>query len=481
MWIVLLLCVCAACASGTAGARVSKRFVIGGCPGHCDTSTCPAMPRLCTTGQVMDQCGCCPVCASGEGEACGGVGKLGDPVCAEGLECSVSGGAVGYTATVRRRGQSGVCVCRSGDREPVCGSDGQTYRSACELRRANERAQRLQQPPVLLIQRGACGTALEHPNSLRYKYNFIADVVEKIAPAVVHIELYRKMVYSKREMAVASGSGFVVSDDGLIVTNAHVVANKNRVKVELKNGASYDAKIKDVDEKSDIALIKIDSPSKLSVLSLGRSADLRPGEFVVAIGSPFSLQNTVTTGIVSTTQRGGKELGLRNSDMDYIQTDAIINYGNSGGPLVNLDGEVIGINTLKVTAGISFAIPSDKITQFLSESYDRQARSRGGAKKKYIGVRMMTLTPALAKELKAKQRDFPDITSGAYVIEVITKTPAAVAGLKEHDVIISINSQRISTATDVSTAIKKDSTLRMVVRRSNEDVMLTVIPMEIDP
>ncbi|KAL6478186.1 hypothetical protein MHYP_G00140210 [Metynnis hypsauchen] len=487
MWAVLLMCVCAACASGVADARVSKRYVIGGCPGQCDRTMCPAMPKLCTTGQVQDQCGCCPVCASGEGEACGGVGKLGDPVCAEGLECSVSGGGVGYTATVRRRGQSGVCVCRSGEREPVCGSDGQTYRSACELRRVSERARRLQQPPVLLVQRGACGqgpvssTAQDNPNSLRYKYNFIADVVEKIAPAVVHIELYRKMVYSKRELAVASGSGFVVSDDGLIVTNAHVVANKNRVKVELKNGVSFDAKIKDVDEKADIALIKIDSPSKLPVLMLGRSADLRPGEFVVAIGSPFSLQNTVTTGIVSTTQRGGKELGLRNSDMDYIQTDAIINYGNSGGPLVNLDGEVIGINTLKVTAGISFAIPSDKIRQFLSESYDRQARGRGTAKKKYIGVRMMSLTPALAKELKAKHRDFPDVTSGAYVIEVISKTPAEAGGLKEHDVIISINSQQISSATDVSAAIKRDATLRMVVRRSNEDVILTIVPMEIDP
>ncbi|XP_036449561.1 serine protease HTRA1A [Colossoma macropomum] len=487
MWAVLLMCVCAACASGVADARVSKRYVIGGCPGHCDQTMCPAMPKLCTTGQVLDQCGCCLVCASGVGEACGGVGKLGDPVCAEGLECSVSGGGVGYTATVRRRGQSGVCVCRSGEYEPVCGSDGQTYRSECELRRASERARRLQQPPVLLVQRGACyqdpapSTVQDNPNSLRYKYNFIADVVEKIAPAVVHIELYRKMVYSKREMAVASGSGFVVSDDGLIVTNAHVVANKNRVKVELKNGMSFDAKIKDVDEKSDIALIKIDSPSRLPVLMLGRSADLRPGEFVVAIGSPFSLQNTVTTGIVSTTQRGGKELGLRNSDMDYIQTDAIINYGNSGGPLVNLDGEVIGINTLKVTAGISFAIPSDKIRQFLSESYDRQARGRGTARKKYIGVRMMSLTPALAKELKAKHGDFPDVTSGAYVIEVISKTPAAAGGLKEHDVIISINSQQISSATDVSAAIKRDAVLRMVVRRSNEDVILTIVPMEVDP
>ncbi|TNN69616.1 Serine protease HTRA1A [Liparis tanakae] len=300
------------------------------------------------------------------------------------------------------------------------------------------------------------------------------------------------MTYSKREVAVASGSGFIVAEDGQIVTNAHVVANKHRVKVELKSGGTYDAKIKDVDEKSDIALIKIDAPTKLPVLLLGQSSDLRPGEFVVAIGSPFSLQNTVTTGIVSTTQRGGKELGLLNSDMEYIQTDAIINYGNSGGPLLNLklnwallfqDGEVIGINTLKVTAGISFAIPSDKIREFLAESYDRQSRAlgRAAAKKKYIGVRMMTLTPALTKELKTRHRDFPDVTSGAYVMEVIAKTPAATAGLKEHDVIISVNGQRISSATDVSTAVKRDGTLRVVVRRGNEDAILTVIPMEIDP
>ncbi|XP_036402683.1 serine protease HTRA1B-like [Megalops cyprinoides] len=458
-------------------ASVSKRYVIG-CPERCDKSFCPSIRADCSAGEVLDQCGCCRVCAVGEGEACGGAGKLGDPVCGEGMECSVSDG-VAYSATVRRRGKSGVCVCKSA--EPVCGSDGVSYRNICELKRVSYRAQKLQQPPVIFIQRGACGQVQDNPNSLRHKYNFIADVVERIAPAVVHIELYRKMVFSKREVAVASGSGFVVSEDGLIVTNAHVVANKQRVKVELKSGASYDAKIKDVDEKADIALIKIDAPTKLPVLLLGRSADLRPGEFVVAIGSPFSLQNTVTTGIVSTTQRGGKELGLRNSDMDYIQTDAIINYGNSGGPLVNLDGEVIGINTLKVTAGISFAIPSDKIRQFLAESYDRQAKGKMAPKKKYIGVRMMTLTPTLAKELKGRQKDFPDITSGAYVMEVISKTPAATGGLKEHDVIISINGQRISSASDVSNAIKRDSTLRLVVRRGNEDVMLTIVPEEIDP
>uniref|UniRef100_A0ABI7X5F3 PDZ domain-containing protein n=1 Tax=Felis catus TaxID=9685 RepID=A0ABI7X5F3_FELCA len=209
---------------------------------------------------------------------------------------------------------------------------------------------------------------------------------------------------------------------------------------------------------------------KLPVLLLGRSSELRPGEFVVAIGSPFSLQNTVTTGIVSTTQRGGKELGLRNSDMDYIQTDAIIN-----------DGEVIGINTLKVTAGISFAIPSDKIKKFLTESHDRQAKGKAITKKKYIGIRMMSLTSSKAKELKDRHRDFPDVLSGAYIIEVIPDTPAEAGGLKENDVIISINGQSVVSANDVSDVIKKESTLNMVVRRGNEDIMITVIPEEIDP
>uniref|UniRef100_A0A8C9TI01 HtrA serine peptidase 1b n=1 Tax=Scleropages formosus TaxID=113540 RepID=A0A8C9TI01_SCLFO len=460
-------------------APLFSEAAVPGCAERCDKALCPPIPADCLAGDVLDRCDCCPVCASGEGEPCA---RPGD--CADGMRCSVQNG-VGYSSTVRKRAKAGVCVCKSPD--PVCGSDGVSYRNICELKRVVQRAQELQQPPVILIQRGACGQGQENPDSLRHRYNFIADVVEKIAPAVVHIELYRKTPFTKREVAVASGSGFVVSEDGLIVTNAHVVANKHRVKVELKSGANFDAKIKDVDEKADIALIEIDAPMKLPVLLLGRSADLRPGEFVVAIGSPFSLQNTVTTGIVSTTQRGGKELGLRNSDMDYIQTDAIINvstkppYGNSGGPLVNLDGEVIGINTLKVTAGISFAIPSDKIRQFLAESYDRQAKGKTASKKKYIGVRMMTLTPTLAKELKERQRDFPDVTSGAYVIEVISKTPAEAAGLMESDVIISINGQPITSASDVSSAIKKDDTLQLVVRRGNEDIILTVVPEEIDP
>ncbi|CAL9699191.1 unnamed protein product [Knipowitschia caucasica] len=431
------------------------------CPEKCDTSACTPLPSDCVRADKLDKCACCPVCTSGEGDTCAT-----DADCAEGTRCTFLSGAVQVSATVRRRGSLGTCACAS--TEQVCGRDGRKYRNICELR---ARAQ----------QRGACTGELLHEDSLRFKYNFIADVVEKIAPAVVHIELYRKLMFSKREVAVASGSGFIVAEDGLIVTNAHVVTNKHRVKVELKNGTTYDAKIKDVDEKADIALIKIEAPEKLPVLVLGRSSGLRPGEFVVAIGSPFSLQNTVTTGIVSTTQRGGRELGLRNSDMDYIQTDAIINYGNSGGPLVNLDGEVIGINTLKVTAGISFAIPSDKIQQFLSEAQERQAKGQSSPKKKYIGVRMMSLTPRLWKELKERQVDIPDVTSGAYVIDVISRTPAETAGLRESDVIISINGETVTSANDVSAAIKRDQTLKTVVRRGNEDVIINIVPESIDP
>uniref|UniRef100_A0A7N8XIY2 HtrA serine peptidase 1b n=1 Tax=Mastacembelus armatus TaxID=205130 RepID=A0A7N8XIY2_9TELE len=471
---VLCVMVLLASSSLVTEARIAKRSAIG-CPEKCDKSQCAPIPADCLAGDVLDRCDCCPVCASGEGEQCGGTG---DHECAEGMECVVTDG-VEVSTTVKRRGKTGVCACTSS--ESVCGSDGVSYRNICELKRVSNRATKLQNPPVIFIQRGVCGKGQENPDSLRYKYNFIADVVEKIAPAVVHIDVYRKTLFTKREIGISSGSGFMVSEDGLIVTNAHVVANKHRVKVELKSGATFDAKIQDVDEKADIALIKIDAPMKLPVLLLGQSADLRPGEFVVAIGSPFSLQNTVTTGIVSTTQRDGKELGLRNSDMDYIQTDAIINFGNSGGPLVNLDGEVIGVNTLKVTAGISFAIPSDKIRQFLAESHDRQTKDKTSSKKKYIGIRMMTLTSLVAEELKEMRSDFPDVTSGAYVIEVISRTPAEAAGLKEGDVIININGVQVTSGNHVSEFIKRDDKLRTVVRRGNEDVILTIIPEELNP
>ncbi|XP_018083946.1 serine protease HTRA3 isoform X2 [Xenopus laevis] len=332
------------------------------CPARCDVSRCPS--PICPSGYIPDRCNCCLICAAGEGDPCG---REGEPPCGDSLQCKPPPGM---------RGAKGTCQCKHSS--PVCANDGQTYENLCQLKAASRRALQKGHSPVVLLQKGTCPSGHQHPNSPRYKFNFIADVVEKIAPAVVHIELSLRHPLFGRNVPLSSGSGFIISDLGLIVTNAHVVSSSNAVsgrqylKVQLHNGDSYEATIKDIDKKSDIATIKIYPKKKLPVLLLGQSADLRPGEFVVAIGSPFALQNTVTTGIVSTAQRDGKELGLRDSDMDYVQTDAIINYGNSGGPLVNLDGEVIGINTLKVAAGISFAIPSDRITKFMTESQDKK-------------------------------------------------------------------------------------------------------------
>nr|XP_033804732.1 serine protease HTRA4 isoform X2 [Geotrypetes seraphini] len=371
------------------------------CPERCEPERCPRLPLPCPAGEAPDPCGCCSVCAAAEGEACGGGGPREPPACGEGLRCSGAGG---------RRRAPGTCVCVSA--EPVCGSDGRTYRNLCRLRAEKRR----RGPPVIHIQNGPCDSGSQHPDSLRYKFNFIADVVQKIAPAVVHLELFRRLPFIGQDIAVSSGSGFIVSEDGLIVTNAHVLNNKQRIKVEVKNGTHYDAKVKDIDQKLDIALIKIEP-----------------------------------------------------------------DYGNSGGPLVNLDGEVIGINTLKVTAGISFAIPSDRIRQFLAESHDRQLKGKAPLpKKKYMGVRMLQLSSNLIRELKARDGDFPDVNSGVYVFEVIAGTAAASAGMKDHDVIISINGKRVTSTEDVSEAVKNSETLSIVVRRGNEDVILTVVPEEVE-
>uniref|UniRef100_F7CNC2 Serine protease HTRA2, mitochondrial n=1 Tax=Monodelphis domestica TaxID=13616 RepID=F7CNC2_MONDO len=403
------------------------------CPPTCELTRCPPLPD-CPMGAPPqpDRCNCCLVCAAGEGEMCGVPWSR---PCAPGLRCRV-------TRTLKNRGQLGICVCGASE-VPVCGNDGRSYQSLCALR-AENRVARL---------RGGLQAVPWGQGQVAFS---ASDAV---------ILSFRSPLGSEYTHA-SSGSGFIVSEDGLIVTNAHVLTNRQRINVELQNGAKYEATVKDVDQKTDLALIKIEPETDLPVLFLGRSSNLQAGEFVVALGSPFSLQNTVTAGIVSTTQRGGKELGLKDSDMDYIQTDAIINHGNSGGPLLNLDGEVIGINTLKVTAGISFAIPSDRIRQFLAEFYQRQLK----------GLRMLPLSMSLLQEMKNQDPDFPEVSSGVFVYEVIQGTPAASSGMRNHDVITSINGQPVTSITDVIEAVKESDSISLVVRRRNEDVVLTIIP-----
>uniref|UniRef100_A0A8C7VDG0 Serine protease HTRA3 n=1 Tax=Oncorhynchus mykiss TaxID=8022 RepID=A0A8C7VDG0_ONCMY len=443
------------------------------CSERCDVSTCPS--PSCAMGYVPDRCNCCLVCAQGESDPCG---RKDDLPCGDGLECKHPAG---------KRLAKGFCQCKLGHK--VCGSDGVTYGNVCQLKAQSRKA--LQQGLPAVTSRNACASSTSHPTSPRYKFNFIADVVEKIAPAVVHIELFLRHPLFGRNVPLSSGSGFVMSDTGLIVTNAHVVSSarpvsgRQQLKVQMHNGDVYEATIKDIDKKSDIATIKVNPLKKLPVLLLGHSADLRPGEFVVAIGSPFALQNTVTTGIVSTAQRDGKELGIRDSDMDYIQTDAIINYGNSGGPLVNLDGEVIGINTLKVAAGISFAIPSDRITRFLKESMDKQSKGKllffsfkevRSLKKRFIGIRMLTINPALVEELKQQNPDFPDVSSGIYVHEVVPHSPAQKGGIRDGDIIVKLNGRPLLTTADLQGALTEETALLLEVRRGNDDLLFNIQP-----
>uniref|UniRef100_A0A6Q2YMU8 Serine protease HTRA2, mitochondrial n=1 Tax=Esox lucius TaxID=8010 RepID=A0A6Q2YMU8_ESOLU len=316
------------------------------------------------------------------------------------------------------------------------------------------------------------------PDSPRYKYNFIADVVEKSTPAVVYIEIVGRHPFSGREVAISNGSGFIISSDGLIVTNAHVVANKRGVRVKLTNGDTYNAAVQDVDQVADIATIKINAKHPLPTLSLGLSSDVRQGEFVVAMGSPFALRNTITSGIVSSVQRGSKELGLSNSNMDYIQTDAAIDFGNSGGPLINLDGEVIGINTMKVTAGISFAIPSDHVKQFLSQASDKKKTPLGqsDSQRRYIGVMMLTLTQRIIAELKLRDPSFPDVTHGILIHRVILGSPASRAGMKPGDIVLEINGTKVNTAEEIYNAVRTSDSITMVIRRGQDLLMLHMTP-----
>ncbi|XP_041668249.1 serine protease HTRA2, mitochondrial-like isoform X2 [Cheilinus undulatus] len=318
----------------------------------------------------------------------------------------------------------------------------------------------------LLFPSAQCASPFK-PDSPRFKYNFIADVVEKSAPAVVYIEILGRHPFSGREVPVSNGSGFIISSDGLIVTNAHVVANKRGVRVKLTNGDTYNATVQDVDPVADIATIKITARNPLPTLALGYSSDIRQGEFVVAMGSPFALKNTITSGIVSSVQRGSKELGLSNSNMEYIQTDAAID-----------DGEVIGINTMKVTAGISFAIPSDRLRIFLDQAAKKKTSWFGESetKRRYIGVMMLTLTPSIITELKLRDPSFPDVTHGILIHRVIMGSPSDRAGMRPGDIVLEINGATVNTSEEIYQAVRSNDKITVVVQRGHELLQLHITP-----
>lgn len=315
----------------------------------------------------------------------------------------------------------------------------------------------------------------------RQSYNFIADVVQDVASALVYIEIKDLGVrdyFTGQPMTSSNGSGFIVQSDGLILTNAHVVINKPRasVQVRLQDGRTFTGVVEDVDVQSDLATVRIPCQN-LPVMPLGTSANVRPGEFVIAMGSPLSLSNTITTGVVSARSRPRAELGLRDREVpEYIQTDAAITFGNSGGPLVNLDGEAIGINSMKVTPGISFAIPIDYAKEFLKKAADRTGRPKPVGERRYAGITFVTITTQILDDLRMRMELPMQVQHGIAVFRIVRGSPAHRAGLMAGDVVTHINGKAILTAKDFYRFMEGDEDLEMIVYRKTKQLKFLVQP-----
>jgi serine protease Do len=259
-----------------------------------------------------------------------------------------------------------------------------------------------------------------------------------------------------------AGSGVIISEDGYIVSNNHVVENAEAVTVTLADQQEYEAKITGRDPKTDLAVLKIEPKSALPAATLGNSDDLNVGDWVLAIGNPFGLSHTVTSGIVSAK---GRVIGAGPYD-DFIQTDASINPGNSGGPLFNMSGDVVGINTAIIPngQGIGFAIPVNTTKPLIP-----QLMSNGTVTRGFLGVNIQTITPELAAALKLQDRN------GALVSDVMPDSPAEHAGIRRGDVILTFNDKKIEdsrglAATVAGTPVGED--VKVLILRDGKQTSL---------
>jgi serine protease Do len=269
------------------------------------------------------------------------------------------------------------------------------------------------------------------------------------------------------------GSGFIVSPDGYIVTNNHIVKDAEKIEVLLNNGQEYEAKVIGQDPNTDIAIIKIDGKN-LPALQFGNSDDLEVGQWVVAIGNALGLNATLTVGVVSAKERS--DLGLLNYE-DFIQTDAAINRGNSGGPLLNLNAEVIGMNTAIASntggnMGIGFAIPSHVIKTIIDQLIHDGSVSRG-----YIGILMQKVEPDLATAFGL------DKAEGILITEIVKNSPAEKAGLMSGDVILKLNNQEVKGLAQFRNTVsmmKQGTSLVLDVNRKGKIIPITVVIGKLD-
>ena len=317
--------------------------------------------------------------------------------------------------------------------------------------------------------------------------NVIVKAVDRVGPAVVRIDVVKEIsnpfggIFGRgpsSQRQQGQGSGFITRASGLIFTNEHVVRGADQVAVTLPDGRSFKGKVLGTDPLTDVAVVKVVADN-LPVAALGNSDQLKPGEWAIAIGNPFGLNNTVTAGIISAVGRlNAIGDGQR---VPYIQTDAAVNPGNSGGPLINATGQVIGINTAIRTApggGLSFAVPIN-----LAKRIAQQIVSTGQASHPFIGVQLMNLTPQLAREINATNSacTVPEL-NGVLVKEVVKGTPAAAAGIRQCDLILKVENNPVQTPTEVQLAVDRGQVgepMQLTLQRNGEELTVQVRPREL--
>ncbi|ERT07734.1 putative serine protease HtrA [Lyngbya aestuarii BL J] len=322
----------------------------------------------------------------------------------------------------------------------------------------------------------ATETIPEPNNAIQMPSNFVAAVVQEVGSAVVRIDAQRTVKNQvpeafndpffrrffgdqipnipEKQIQSGTGSGFIIDSKGEMITNAHVVDGASKVTVTLKDGREFEGKVVGTDPVTDVAVIHIEADN-LPTIKLGNSEQLQPGDWAIAIGNPLGLDNTVTTGIVSAIGRSSAQVGVPDKRVEFIQTDAAINPGNSGGPLLNQNGEVIGVNTaiLQGAQGLGFAIPINTVQEIADELV-----ANGKVEHPFLGIQMLTLTPELQKKLNSDPNSgiIVNQDQGVLIVRVVPDSPADRAGLRAGDVIEKINNEMVKDADQVQQAVNQE-------------------------
>jgi len=330
-------------------------------------------------------------------------------------------------------------------------------------------------------------------------HGFVSEAVSNVAHAVVRIDTERTVEREPYDPTLldpllkdllgeptygpererGQGSGVIIDENGLILTNAHVVERADKVNITLADGDELDGNVVGTDSVTDLALVRLEGSSQFSPAPLGNSEALAVGDWAIAVGTPYGLESTVTLGIVSSLHRNINSLGFSDKRLDLIQTDAAINPGNSGGPLVNSSGQVIGINTLVRSgpgAGLGFAIPIN-----LARRVSNQLLENGEVLHPYLGVQLVPLTPRIAREHNQDPNALIQLPerSGALVQSVLVDSPAEKAGMKRGDLVIDAEGKIISDPESLLQKVEQakiGEPLSVSVIRNDHEIRLSIKP-----